>query len=237
MSTPSSSETLACKAIRRFAATSNPDVSKICEPMCECSPSSSQLGRFVDPGNGFEGRAGGDREAELLVLVRGRDVLVGVRLDAGGDPDHHRCDHAALGGQLDQPGDLVLGVDDDPADAGVQRAGQLRLGLVVAVEPEPRRVGARPQRDGQLTAGADVEVEPLLHHPADDRRTEEGLAGVVDVEVLEALLERPRPGAEVVLVQHVRRAAVLGDAARARRRRRPRARRRRSSWRSSTTAA
>ena len=30
------------------------------------------------------------REAELLVLVRGGDELVGVRLDADGQPDHHR---------------------------------------------------------------------------------------------------------------------------------------------------
>ena len=96
-----------------------------------------QLRRFVDSGNGFEGRAGGDREAELLVLVCGRDVLVGVRLDAGRHPDHHRRDRVALPGQLDQPGDLVLGVDDDPADPGVERPGQLLLGLVVAVEPQP----------------------------------------------------------------------------------------------------
>ena len=35
------------------------------------------------------GGAAGQREAELLVLVGGRDELVGVRLDADRDPDQH----------------------------------------------------------------------------------------------------------------------------------------------------
>ena len=43
------------------------------------------------PAYGLEGVAGGDREAELLVLVGGGDVLVGVRLDASGHPHHHRA--------------------------------------------------------------------------------------------------------------------------------------------------
>ena len=40
-STPSSSRTSASSPTTRCAATSNPAVSKICEPMCECSPTSS----------------------------------------------------------------------------------------------------------------------------------------------------------------------------------------------------
>ena len=57
--------------------------------MWQCRPSSSQPGRGLHAAYGLEGVAGGDREAELLVLVGGGDVLVGVGLDAGGDPDHH----------------------------------------------------------------------------------------------------------------------------------------------------
>ena len=65
-----------------------------------------------------------------------------------------------------QPLDLVERVDDDPADAGLDRAAQLGDGLVVAVEADPGRVEAGAQRDGQLAAGADVEAEPLLGDPA-----------------------------------------------------------------------
>ena len=36
-------------------------------------------------------------EAELLVLVAGRDELVCVRLDPDGHADHHRCDDAERG--------------------------------------------------------------------------------------------------------------------------------------------
>ena len=43
----------------------------------------------LDHLHGLPRVAVGDREPELLVLVRGRDVLVGVRLDAGSHADHH----------------------------------------------------------------------------------------------------------------------------------------------------
>src|SRR3712207_8456056 len=54
-----------------------------------------------------------DREAELLVLVRGGDELVRVRLDADGEPDQHRRDGAALAGGGVEPGDLVERVEHD----------------------------------------------------------------------------------------------------------------------------
>ena len=44
ISMPSSSESLPAGRSARRAATSNPDESKICEPMCECSPGSLRLG-------------------------------------------------------------------------------------------------------------------------------------------------------------------------------------------------
>src|SRR5690606_37838480 len=40
-------------------------------------------------------RPAGEREAELLVLVGGGDVLVGVRLHPHGDPDQHLRPHPA----------------------------------------------------------------------------------------------------------------------------------------------
>ena len=89
-STPTSAPTCACSASTRRAATSKPEVSKIWLPMWECRPSSSRPGAATHPAYGLEGVAGADREAELLVLVGGGDVLVGVGLDAGRHAHHHR---------------------------------------------------------------------------------------------------------------------------------------------------
>ena len=168
--------------------------------------------------------AAGDREAELLVLVGGGDVLVGVRLDAGGHPHHHprRCGRARAATAA-EPLDLVEGVDDDPADAELD--ARARSSATVLLLPwKPIRAGSKPARsgDGQLAAGADVEAEPLLGDPARDRRAQERLAGVVDVVAGERVAEGARPGPEVGLVEDVRRGAVLGDQVGQRRPRRPR---------------
>ena len=88
--------------------------------------------------------AAGDREAELLVLVRGGDVLVGVRFDPGGDPDHDPRTDAELGRQPAEPGDLVERVDDDPADPGGEALAQFVDALVVAVQADPVERRRRP---------------------------------------------------------------------------------------------
>ena len=82
--------------------------------------------------------------------------------------------------------------------------------LVVAVEQQPLGREAGAQRDRQLAAGADVEAEPLLGDPAGDLGAQERLGGVVDGAALERLRARRGPGAEVVLVEHVRGGAELG---------------------------
>ena len=130
----------------RCAATSNPDGSKICEPMCECRPISRSPAQRDHPAHRLRGVAAGQREAELLVLVRGRDELVGVRLDADRDPDHHRdrVRRRAVLGQPGQPGDLVEGVDDDGADPGLHRGRQLGRRLVRPVQRDPLAAGIRP---------------------------------------------------------------------------------------------
>ena len=66
----------------------------------------------------------------------------------------------AVAGDRGQPVDLVERVDDDPADAGVHRPGQLGDRLVVAVQPDPLGGHAGGQRDRQLAAGAHVEASP-----------------------------------------------------------------------------
>ena len=153
---------------------------------------------------------GRQRETELLVLVRGRDELVGVRLHADGRPDQHRLPHAALLRQPRQPGDLHERVQHHPADAGVQRPLQLGDRLVVAVQGDPVRRYAGAQRRGELAAGAHVQAEALLCHPAQHRGGAERLRRVVHVGVAERGGEVPAPAAQVRLVQHVRRSAVLG---------------------------
>ena len=120
-------------------------------------------------------------------------------------------------GEPDQPVDLGEGVDDDPADAILDRGAQLGEGLVVAVHPDPLPGEADPARDLELAAAADVEVQPLLHDPLGDRGAEEGLPGVVDVGPGEPLLEGggevvaegSGPVPEVLLVHHVCRSAEL----------------------------
>ena len=44
IATPCSAWIRAASSSTRLAATSNPPVSKICEPMCECSPANSSTG-------------------------------------------------------------------------------------------------------------------------------------------------------------------------------------------------
>ena len=173
--------------------------------MWEWIPIRSSAGCSAQAGERRRRAATGDGEAELLILVGGRDVLVGVRLDPGGGSHHDPCPDTPLGGQRAEPVDLGEGVDDDPADPGVERLGQLGDALVVAVQADPVQVDPGPLHNRELAAGAHVDAQSLLAHPAGDRGAEERLAGVVDVPAGERLGEGAGPGPQVGLVQHVRR--------------------------------
>ena len=162
----------------------------------------------------------GEREAELLVLVGGGDELVGVRLDADGDPHHHRRAHAELGRDRGDPVDLVERVDDDPADAGLQRR-PISASLLL-LPCKPIRSAGNPARSATASSPP-VQMSRLSPSSATQRataRAQERLARVVDVAAAaaverrgERVAERPGPRAEVVLVQHVRRGAVLARRA------------------------
>lgn len=146
----------------------------------------------------------GERDPELLVLVRGGDELVGVGLDADGDADLHPLADAVPLGDVGDADDLLEGVEHDPPDARLDGPLDLGDGLVVAVEGDA--LGGHPgvQRGGQLTAGADVEVQPLLLQPAHDGAGEKGLPGVEDVGVrAEGLGPGAATGPEVALVEEV----------------------------------
>jgi hypothetical protein len=109
---------------------------------------------------GGQGVSGGEGEAELLVLVRGGDELVGVCLDADRGADQHRHGRASGShpgsGQWQQPVDLVEGVDHDVPDPGVHGEPQLVDRLVVAVQRDPLGREAGGQREAQLVAAAGV---------------------------------------------------------------------------------
>ena len=65
---------------------------------------------------------------------------MGRRLDPGGHPDQHPL------GAVEQPIgqlDLVERVEDQVADPGVEGVAELGLGLVVAVQVDPRS-GSKP---------------------------------------------------------------------------------------------
>ena len=102
-------------------------------------------------------RAAGQRQPELLVLVRGRDELMGVRLDTDRDPHQHVLDDAGRTGDLVEAFDLRHRVQNHVPDTGLHRGGKFVDRFVVAVQRDSlgREVGV--QRDGQFAAAADVQ--------------------------------------------------------------------------------
>ena len=164
-----------------------------------------------------------DRQPELLVLVRGRDVLVPAGVHARGHAHHHRCGRSpALLDQRREALDLDERVDDDPAHAVLERSRELVVGLVVAVQADVRTRDARAQRDRELAARRGVHAQTLVVHPPRDRDRQERLARVVHVDPGAHLGERGRERtpvargtrAQVRLVEHVRgRSVLVGERA------------------------
>ena len=153
------------------------------------TPTSSTPGMQLERGHRLGGRARGHGEAELGVLLAGADELVGVRLDARGDPHEHRGPRRRrrrVSSRPPEPGDLVEGVDDDAARPRLERGGQLVVGLVVAVQDQALGGHAGRQRDVQLAAGRDVEAHALLVGQAGHGPAQERLGGV-------GRRRRPRP--------------------------------------------
>ena len=162
------------------------------------------------PPNRGHRRAVGQRQAELLVFMGGRDVFVGVRFDADGDADQHVLHDTRFAGDGVESLDLDHRIHHDVRDPGLDGSGQLGDRFVVAVERNPlgREVGM--QRDREFAAGADVQRQTFLIDPARDLTGQEGFSGIVHVG---ATAERGRDLAaarpEVVLVDHKQRCAVV----------------------------
>ena len=159
------------------------------------------------------GERGGARlqgHAELLILVRGRNGLVGRGMHAGGDANQHRnrgvrllaLSHT-LGGKLGVHAlnelELIHRVNHHTTQAVTDCAGNLSLRLVVTVQSDvrPRHLCAQSQR--QLTTGGGIQAQPLLGRPARHRSGQERLTGVVDAHLRavrgESLLKSSAVGA------------------------------------------
>lgn len=176
-----------------------------------------ELERGVRADSGAEFDGAGERHTELLVFVRGREELVRRGVHAAVDAEPHGLHPAGARRGIRDPIDLDLAVDDDHADAHGDAALDLGERLVVAVEADAGRVGARCERDGEFAAGAHVDREALVGHPAHDRPGEERLAGVIDghsrADGCRGVVERPlRAGGPcpcLGLVDDVERSAEL----------------------------
>ena len=182
-----------------------------------------QVGRVLDRGHGLVRLAGGQGQAELLVLVGGRDVLVASRVDAGLQAHHDGRDDAEISGDALDLADLVHRVDEDAVDAGLKSEADLCIRLVVAVQADARGIHACAQGEGQLAERRGVDPQTLGRNQARDVGAQErfagveGVAAVHSVAIPELLGHRrcPHAGAPPhgLDVEHEgRRAEVGGDA-------------------------
>ena len=127
-------------------------------------------------------RAGGQqRHTELLILVRGGDVLVTACVDAGGDAQHHLGTFAELFGDGGDARRLVGRVDDDLREALLNGERDLLVGLVVAVEHEATSGGTGGERDLHLAHRAGVDEHARFGDDAHNLLGEERLAGKAHV--------------------------------------------------------
>ena len=174
-------------------------------------PDQAQVVGREHPAHGIHGRAGGQGQPELLVLVGGGDEFVGVRFHTHGDPHQHVLHDAGLTGDLVETLDLDHGVDDDVTDAVLDGRGQFSDRFVVAVQGDSFRRKAGVQRHGQLATAGHVEGQALLSDPAGDLGAQERLRGIVHVlAAAERAGDLLAAAAEVGLVDDEHRGAELG---------------------------
>ena len=180
-SPPASSSACSSSSARGRLARS-PPVPKICEPMWQCRPEEGQARRA----RGCARRAPAasvEREAELLVLVRGGQEVVGLGVHAAVDAQRARPARAprALDDRRRRRSISISAVDDDRADA--DRRPRARVSATLLLLPwKPRRAGSAPAASATASSPprAHVDREALVGHPARDLGAEERLAGVVD---------------------------------------------------------
>ena len=200
--------------------------------MWACRPTSSTAGDAGGPGERGRGRARGDAEAELRVVLAGPHELVGVGLDARRDAQEHRRDAARpVGHQRLDAVELVERVDHDAPDAVGQRRCAARRRTCCC---RAARAGRRARRRrGPRGSSPPVDTSRCMpsscgqpgHGPAQERLGRVADAGPEGGDRLAA------PGPQVRLVVDEQRRAVLARPARACRSRR------RAAGRAAPTAA
>ena len=163
------------------------------------------------PSGRFERGTGGDREPELLVLVRGGDELVGVGLDAGRHPHHHPGVAAQFAGDAGEALDLVVGVDHDASDTEGDRTLELAHRLVVAVHHTVVGRNTRGKSDEQFATGCDIEQQSLFVGEAGHFLAEKRLGCVYDVSAAEFGYGLAATVAQVCLVVNEHGCSVFGS--------------------------
>ena len=163
-------------------------------------PGQFQLWLAEDAVHDVGGGASGDRHAELLVLGAGGHRRVGMGVDPGGHPDQ---DLLAPVGQRGEPRDLSGRVEDDPADAVVERGRQFLPRLAVAVQQDALGGEAGRAGDDELPFGAHVQRQALLGDPAGHRAAPERLGSVRDLVRGHGLAVLTAAEPYMLLVEHV----------------------------------
>ena len=150
----------------------------------------------------LHGLTGLDGRAEFHVHGAGVHRLVGVRIDARGDPDQDLLPHAPFGGHGREGGQLLGVVHHKAADMMLQGPADIRVGLAVSLEPDVLRREARGEGGVHLPHGNRVQPHALLRHDPADRLEGGGLPGV----------KHPGPGGEALVKGPQIHAAVVADA-------------------------
>ena len=115
-----------------------------------------------------KGRARGERNAELLVLMRRGDEFVRMRINTRLDADHHRLDLAGLARNAIEFFQLELVVNDHVTHAGVYAQTQVFIVLIVAVRGDALGRKLCGQGNLELIERGRVQAQAFLIDPVHD---------------------------------------------------------------------
>ena len=175
---------LRLKNLRTNMAVNTAEIQGIGRVQNRGSQSRVRIGRLNTPvlqlllfQTGERGGAGLQGHAELLILVCGRNGLMGRGMHTGGDANQHRNRGVrlltlrhTLGSKLRVHAlnqlELIHRVSHHAAQAVTNRTGNLSLRLVVAVQGDILTGNLRAQSQRQLTTGGGIQAQALLGCPA-----------------------------------------------------------------------
>ena len=158
--------------------------------------------------------SGHDGGSKLGVHVARDDLFVGVRIDAGGNPQKDFLANTRLAGNAVQCVKLLVGVHHDMTRAQGYCIAQIRIGFIVAVEINPVHRESRGVGGVQFTGGNAVCAHIFLGHNAVHPLEAKGLAriyggGFAAKAFRKGGFVHPAHRADMILIQHVQRSAVF----------------------------